>query len=126
MNNIPCLTCINDGVQADEACKSIHKSNDSKYNIKGRETGLCMRSGHHPHHGPLIIYMDTGESAGQIKASPFETLYYKAPDPPSVWGRDSAALSKFGIRGLTSNLLNEFRKEAGQDRRSSAGGTGGG
>lgn len=110
-NEIPCITCINDGVPSDEASSAVHVTEDRKYDIKGRKTGLCMRSGHHPHHGPLVIFLDTGEPARQIKSSPIETLYFKAPDPPKVWGREPSDLSKFGIRGLNSNLINEFLKE---------------
>jgi predicted P-loop ATPase len=104
-----CPLCIDAGVDEQEAAKAIHTSNDQRYNVNGRQTGRCMRSGKHPHGGPVDIFMDTGELVKKVEPSPFEYLYNQASDPPSVWGMESSKLKSFGVKGLLQTVAETFR-----------------
>jgi len=107
----PCPICIADGVDESEAVQNVQVSNDPRFIINGRQTGRCLRSGHHPHGGPIDYYLDNGELVRAVEATPCDWLYNKAPDPPSVWGVDSNLLKIFGVRGLSADLADQFREK---------------
>jgi len=107
---IPCSLCLGAGVDEEEAAAHVHVSGDPKYDVNARPTGICMRVSKHPHGGPAQIFLDTGELARAVKPSPLEQLYTEAPDPPSVWGLARTTLKRFGVRGFSLVLADEFRE----------------
>jgi len=109
--DIGCPLCIADGVDDSEATKAIHVSNDPRFVKNGRQTGRCMRSGHHPHGGPVDYYLDTGELVRKVEQSPFDFIFNEAPELTKAFGIASKLFTNFGIRALSPELADQFREK---------------